>query len=858
MATTTTTQYTLSPQQEAALNWVKSSQGSLILNAYAGTGKTSTLMEMAKVIKGQGYMGAFNKAIAEEFKERLARQGSYHVKGATLHSAGFAAWARTIPGNVDVASRKVEQLAKQKLPLPADNKLRQVIKDAVGYAKQACLGVEGAPPIDDVLPWVDIIEYYDLDEEIPWGVTRERFIQHCQSIYQESLDLCKESIDFDDMLLAPLFFKVPIKKYEWVMIDECFIGDTPVMISESQTMAIREMVESKYSGTVASFRNNETVYSKVIGWHKIALAKSLVRIVARRVIRNSKGERLSPQTAYVRHGNRFVVCTSDQLFLEANDQAPLRWVEAGKLKVGDLLVQESHAPKDYKYNDKYKHGPAGLKRLSSEMTKKNKAGTCGGATGAFKITKRGGNGTGLTSHQQALLDRLGKPWVAEHVIAVGKGRHSGYPTCYKVDLANPVDMVAIEIDGASHNLKSRQAQDKKKDEFLKSRGWAVIRLSNAESITLTHELIQEMAANSPVLCEVVSIEPFTPTDPYVYDIDVESTHNFYANGVVVHNCQDTNMARRMLAFEMMRKDSRMVAVGDRFQSIYGFSGANSNSMDLIAEEMTKRGPFQELPLSVTYRCPKSVVGVAREWVPDFTAFEANPQGLVTRMNHYDFFQQSFQWNDAILCRNTRPLVGIADRLRESGVACIVEGGSGRGLRNLAGKWGEDLDLDEFLEHLEEYEAKEVAKWDKKGKLDKVEFVQDRCGILRDMAAKLGYVRRRAAVEGDGWGEVTAVSKPVAFEKTTKHLIQKIDFMFGESNQNVLRLCTIHRSKGREWNRVYLVGRNRYMPSPYAKKPWELAQESNLAYVAVTRAKVELVEVDVPFRDKRKEMEWWEK
>jgi len=74
----------------------------------------------------------------------------------------------------------------------------------------------------------------------------------------------------------------------------------------------------------------------------------------------------------------------------------------------------------------------------------------------------------------------------------------------------------------------------------------------------------------------------------------------------------------------------------------------------------------------------------------------------------------------------------------------------------------------------------------------------------------------------------------------------------------LRLCTVHRSKGREWDRVFLVGRNQYMPSKYAKKEWEFKQEENLMYVAVTRAKKELVEVEVPVKKSGQgQVPWWE-
>ena len=61
--------------------------------------------------------------------------------------------------------------------------------------------------------------------------------------------------------------------------------------------------------------------------------------------------------------------------------------------------------------------------------------------------------------------------------------------------------------------------------------------------------------------------------------------------------------------------------------------------------------------------------------------------------------------------------------------------------------------------------------------------------------------------------------------------------------NLIVLCSAHRSKGLEWNRVFLLGRNELMPSPFARQEWQMEQERNLIYVAVTRAKQTLVEVD---------------
>jgi superfamily I DNA/RNA helicase len=56
------------------------------------------------------------------------------------------------------------------------------------------------------------------------------------------------------------------------------------------------------------------------------------------------------------------------------------------------------------------------------------------------------------------------------------------------------------------------------------------------------------------------------------------------------------------------------------------------------------------------------------------------------------------------------------------------------------------------------------------------------------------------------------------------------------------LSTIHKAKGREWDRVGFLDAH-LIPGRWAKQPWELEQEHNLAYVGVTRAKQELVYLD---------------
>lgn len=91
---------------------------------------------------------------------------------------------------------------------------------------------------------------------------------------------------------------------------------------------------------------------------------------------------------------------------------------------------------------------------------------------------RGGNGRGETRPQALLSQALG--WPTEVIVPTRMPRGSGYPTHYKLDVANPDEMVAVEVDGGSHCSRERRAQDRRKDEFLRALGWTVLRFWNRD------------------------------------------------------------------------------------------------------------------------------------------------------------------------------------------------------------------------------------------------------------------------------------------------------------------------------------------------------------------------------------------
>jgi DNA helicase II / ATP-dependent DNA helicase PcrA len=289
----------------------------------------------------------------------------------------------------------------------------------------------------------------------------------------------------------------------------------------------------------------------------------------------------------------------------------------------------------------------------------------------------------------------------------------------------------------------------------------------------------------------------------------------YSN-IFLDEAQDTNATRRALVKMMLAPKGRLIAVGDPHQAIYGFTGADSNALDLIQKEFKAK----ELPLSVTFRCPKNVVKEAQKYVQHIESHPDSADGIVDECNLQDLPNLVTQ-DDAIICRNTKPLVEVAYNLIRNKIPCKVEGRKiGEGLIKLATRWKVKT-VGTLINKLEAYKEKEIEKYKKKEN-------ESMCQVIEDQVETLAVFIDQCKVDD-----------PIST------LISKIQELFDDTeNKKILVLSTIHRSKGREWNRVFALGINHYSPSKYAKKDWELIQENNLLYVLVTRAKNHLTKVNV--------------
>lgn len=291
--------------------------------------------------------------------------------------------------------------------------------------------------------------------------------------------------------------------------------------------------------------------------------------------------------------------------------------------------------------------------------------------------------------------------------------------------------------------------------------------------------------------------------------------------VLIDEGQDTNATRRELALRMMKPNGRMMVVGDERQAIYGFTGADSDALDLIQNATNA----QRMALSVSFRCPKNVVNYAKKFVNHIEAAPEAIDGYVAEIDlTKDKFFELINPGDAILCRYNAPLINTVYKFISRGIPAKIEGRDiGSGLKTLASRWKVKT-YDELYAKLDHFLNREAEKLKLADQEYLIAGVDDRVQCLKVVIARCE----------------TNNPKPV---DVVQSVVREIDQIFGDNltgSKKCVVLSSIHRSKGLEWQRVVWLTTG---PSKFARKRWEHEAEQNLMYVAATRSQDELLLID---------------
>ena len=204
-------------EQQAIIDAAKS-PASLMVNALAGTGKTTTLTMLAKALPKEPTLAlAFNKKIKEELEKRFPS----HFTVMTMNGLGHRAWSFTInKKQMLLNDKKVTKLTTDALRSFPDSKSAWAqIRSAVVYAMAKGLVPSRFEHAKSFLPdtpdsWAEINDEYDL------GLTPGELKLARQILISSIEEGFKGHISFDDQIYLPTVFNGAFPRFPIVMVDE--------------------------------------------------------------------------------------------------------------------------------------------------------------------------------------------------------------------------------------------------------------------------------------------------------------------------------------------------------------------------------------------------------------------------------------------------------------------------------------------------------------------------------------------------------------------------------------------------------------------------------------------------------------
>jgi superfamily I DNA/RNA helicase len=208
---------TPTPEQSAIIDAAKRPE-SLIVNALAGTGKTTTLTMLAKALPAEPALAlAFNKKIKEELEKRFPKNFTV----MTMNGLGHRAWAFTInKKRMMIDANKIGRLTTEALKaFPTSRDQWGSIKLLVAMAMQRGLVPSQFQHAKSILP--DTPQTWEqMDYELDLGLSpdeRKLARRILISSIEEGFNGC---ISYDDQIYLPVVFSGAFPRFPIVLVDE--------------------------------------------------------------------------------------------------------------------------------------------------------------------------------------------------------------------------------------------------------------------------------------------------------------------------------------------------------------------------------------------------------------------------------------------------------------------------------------------------------------------------------------------------------------------------------------------------------------------------------------------------------------
>jgi len=841
------------PEQERIFLFTKKRPENLLIKALAGTGKTYTAIECAKLLsKDKSIMFlAFNKHIQEELKTKLPE----YIRCYTTYGLGTAAIKRKYGDKIQFDEFKADKIILKKSKswdlheeFNDEEKIGLYLNNIKKLANLCRLTLTIKP---EFIPYIS--EKYDIP------LTKPKDIKRVLKVLDE-MTTDRHSFDYTDMIYLPAIDNsIWMFPQDYVFVDECLPAQTYISTTKGK-FKIKTLCE-KYEKTgelpIVTTYNEST---------KLFEEKKVNKIWCNGI---------KDVYCVILNGKRKLKSTINHRFLTLDG-----WKRLDELKINDIILSNyNKQPYHQILNNTQKNiiigsklGDGCITKISNNIfrlriihgnnQKEYIQWKSNFFNGKLKSIKNNGYSKKIAHTfttksfyfnmndneiiNNISLQSLAISWMDDGNISKNYLESRLYSTAKSFELSQLLSNKIYENWNIISSVKIGKSSTTKRNYY-----WLSFNKENTKKISkllssyihksMEYKLCPEdrgffnknnwkLEKDNNIGCMVVTKEFSFYKSEKVYDMNVEDNHNFIVTsiskiktehlritnaenyGIIAHNCQDLNRCQIRIIEKIIKRDKiskkytgRLFSFGDFFQGVYGFNAADDKSF----EWFEKFPNTKVLPLTTSFRCSKNVIKKAQEIVPDIKALDDAPDGMVRDGG----VLSEAQSGDFVLCRTTMPLVKLFFEFLTQHRKAIIKGSDiGVHLIELIGKIN---NIDKLIKF---WEAELVTfRHDLKSE-----------GILNPNEHS-GYT----ALED----KVMTLLFLARLSDSVMDLKYKIKTIFTDEIQGIV-LSTVHKIKGLEANRVFII-RPDLLPMQNVK-PWQYIQEMNLYYVAITRAKLELI------------------
>lgn len=780
-------------EQKKIFKYIDKRKDDLLIEARAGAGKTSTIVAATSLLPKDAdiIFLAFNKHIQEELKERLPE----NVRCYTMHGVGRGAIHRKYP-SIKFDEFKVDGIINKKAKNWSLNKEILNANDRVEYLNELKKFVNLCRlSLTSETKWMRI-----LAEKHELKYYSDKDIKRVKSILEVMMN-DRTSYDFTDMIFLPAIDpKIWLFQQDYVFLDEC--QDTNrAQQRMAEKMLKRDRKTKKVTGRLISIGDPHQCQpqgTKILMYD--GTEKNIEDIVVGdRIVSYDRKHTASFKGFYKNH--RWGADSLKKL-------APII-KEISKHKISENLVVINSNGKTTKYTKNHRC----FVRLREDKKKVH---------GLYLMERNGYFRIGITplwGYKENSITVISKQEYAEKfwLLNIYENKHDAYCDEQYYSLIYGIPQLRFKDNNTGlftqEKIDDFYSRFDKETMFFSAKKllnlfnkvydfpiWekgeknytSKVHLFEIRACNIIGDYMQmiHFDENNIKMRSHGSIRSDKSLKPQYFDID-SLTYEYYDSYVY---------SLKVSKYECYVADGILT-----HNSIYFFAGADQNSF----EWFRKRKNTKVLPLSYTFRCAKAIVKKANEVVPDIKALDSAEEGQVRKGSVIDEPESG----DFVLCRTVRPLITLFFKYLVDGRKATIK--------------GSDIGLS-IIEMTKDHKTQSqmLAHW--QNELEEYRVKLRKRGVLNPEEDS-GYL----AMED----KVNTLSFMSRLSDDIADLRKKISTIFSDDLEGIV-LSTVHKAKGLETDRVF-IARPDKLPLG-TSNPMQATQEKNLVYVAITRAKKELI------------------